>query len=354
MRSFAFASIPFLGLGLAACVTSGDRSATGQCPQGEVCSSKTPQGLHFRGPDFADDWIADATIKRTAVGGTQTITIVNAQDEQDLTFPYTATLDSANLTAGAPNGPLLTLSGANDGTAMLRIKDAADGKLFDRVTVQASLINATDVVAFHYEELLVNDPPPSVLVGAQIYLEARLWDSGLHRLVDQSLDLGVDGATVQPISWDTVQYTPTVTGTFTAHLLAGGAPRNGASITVVDAIDQLVPGYTSFSNDFPPRAKQGLIACLEAVRGGQPVIGLDWTMSVTGADTTAAWPAKNCVDFTRNTAGTVTVHASAGGHTADMTIDVQAATAQPLIAPIRSARDATRGDVAASAEQQLD
>src|SRR5205085_10946034 len=139
--------------------------------------------------------------------------IVNAQDEQDLGFPYTATLDTNNLTADAPAGAMLTLHGDSAGNAMLRIKDAGDGKLFDRVTVGASLINSTDVVAFHYEELLVNDPAPAVMVGAQIYLEARLWDSsGIHRLVDQSLQLGVDGATVQPISWDTVQYTPSVVG----------------------------------------------------------------------------------------------------------------------------------------------
>src|SRR5579862_1969993 len=102
----ALASVPFLAL--AACQTAGDRSGTGMCPQGEVCSPKTPKGLDFRGPDYADDWIADATIKPTAVGGTQTIQILDAEDQQPLTFAYTATLDSPSLTAEAPAGAQLT------------------------------------------------------------------------------------------------------------------------------------------------------------------------------------------------------------------------------------------------------
>ncbi len=330
-------------LAAAACETSGDRSGTGQCPQGEVCSAKTPKGLHFRGPDFADDWIADATIKRTAVGGSQTISIVNAQDEQDLSFPYTAKLDSASLLADAPVGALLTLHGNGAGTATLRIEDAADGKLFDRVGIEATEIASADVVAFHDEALLANDPPPSIMLGGPVQVMARLYN-GLGRLVDQDLQIAISGAPTTPLTWDTVQVTPSAIGTLGVTLHAGGAQRATGSITVVDSIDSVVPGWTSFDATNPPRANQSLVACIEAVKDGAPVVGLDWTLTATGADTTASWFAVNCITFVRKTAGTVTVHGVAGGKSADFAVPVDTAAAATYAPPL----DHTPGEYAAS------
>ena len=343
MRQLALASLP-LAL-LAACETSGDRSATGTCPQGEVCSTKTPKGLHFRGPDFADDWFADATIKRTAVGGTQTISVLNAQDEQDLAFPFNAMFDTAALTADAPQGAKLTLHGASAGTALLRITDAADGKLFDRVSVEATPIAQVDVVAFRNEMLLANDPAPAMLVDTNVQLLARLWDStGLHRIVDQSLVLTVTGQASTVTTWDTVSLTPNAVGTIGVNLQVGGIQR-ATTINVVDGIDQVVPGWTSFdAGTNPPRANQSLVACVEAQRGGVPVVGLSYTLSATGADSSATWVASNCLTFSRATAGTVTIHGTAGGHSADLSIDVGPAMAQPYVAR----PDLTRGEYAAS------
>jgi hypothetical protein len=345
MRQLALASLP-LAL-LAACETSGDRSATGMCPQGEVCSTKTPKGLHFRGPDFADDWFADATIKRTAVGGTQTITILNAQDEQDLAFPFEATLDNPALTADPPQAARLTLHGAGAGSALLRITDAADGKLFDRVSVEATSIAQVDVVAFRDEMLLAGDPAPAMLVNTDVQLLARLWDStGLHRLVDQSLVLTVTGQASTPTTWDTISLTPNAIGTIGVNLQAGGLQR-ATSIDVVDGIDQVVPGWTSFdASTNPPRANQSLVACVEAQRGGVPVVGLTYTLSATGADSSTPWVASNCLTFTRKAAGTVTIHGTAAGQSADLAIDVGPAMAQPYVAR----PDVTPGEVAYSVQ----
>jgi hypothetical protein len=345
MRSLAFASLP-LAL-LAACESAGDRSATGMCPQGEVCSTKTPKGLHFRGPDFADDWFADATIKRTAVGGTQTITILNAQDEQDLAFPFNASLDTTALSADAPQAAKLTLHGASAGTALLRITDASDGKLFDRVTVEATPIAQADVVAFHDEMLRASDPAPAMLVDTNVQLMARLWDStGLHRLVDQSLVLTVTGQTSTPDTWDTVSLTPNAIGTIGVTLRAGGVQR-ATTISVVDGIDHVVPGWTSFDGTSnPPRANQSLVACVEAQRNGVPVVGLTYALTATGADSSAVWVASNCVSFSRATAGTVTIHGTAAGQSADLVVDVGPAMAQPYVAR----PDVTPGELAYSVQ----
>jgi hypothetical protein len=322
----AFASVPLLAL--AACQTAGDRSSTGQCPTGEVCSPKTPKGLDFRGPDYADDWIADATIKPTAVGGTQTITIINAQDQQSLTLPYVAKLDTTALTAEAPSGAQLTLDGVANGSAYLRILDAADGtSLFDKTQVTASPVASADLVAFHDEELLASDPPPAIMMGTTVQLLAQLWDaSGVHRVVDQSLVIAVTGQQTTRTTWDTVQFTPTAVGTIGASVHAGGLDRPG-SVVVVDTIDGLVPGYTSFDTANPPLANQTLVACIEAQKSGAPVVGLDWSMTIAGADSSQAWVAKNCLAFTRATAGTVTLHADAGGASQDFQINVGAAHA---------------------------
>ena len=339
----AIASVPFLAL--AACQTAGERSGTGMCPQGEVCSPKTPKGLDFRGPDYADDWIADATIKPTAVGGTQTIQILNAEDQQPLTFAYTATLDSPSLTAEAPQGAQLTLDGASSGSAMLRIKDASDGTLFDRVTVTATPVASADVIAFHDEELLASDPPPAIMLGSDVQLLAQLWDaSGIHRVVDQSLIMAVTGQATTRTSWDTVSFTPTAVGDIGVNLHAAGADQAVGAVVVVDAIDGLVPGYTSFSSAAPPLANQQLVACIEAQAAGTPVVGLDWTMTITGADSSQPWVAKNCLTFTRATAGSVTLHAAAGNATGDFTINVGAAQQQIYVPHDRI----THGEVSAS------
>jgi hypothetical protein len=42
-----------LPLSLVACF-GGERAKTGQCPAGEVCSDKTPRGLHFIGNRLVD------------------------------------------------------------------------------------------------------------------------------------------------------------------------------------------------------------------------------------------------------------------------------------------------------------
>jgi hypothetical protein len=348
MRRLVY-SLPVLSLLVVpACETSGDRSRTGECPQGEVCSAKTPNGLHFRGPDFADDWFADPSVKRIAVGGTERITVINATDEQSLAFPFSATLDNSKLTADAPEGAFLTLHAAQSGTAMLRIKDASDGKLFDRVTVEGAPVVSTDVIPFHDEWLLATDGPPAMLLGgADIRLMARLWDaSGIHRLIDQSLTITVTGAASEVLTWDTVHVTPTQVGRIGVSLHAAGIDRGTGMVTVVDSIDGVVPGVTSFDANNPPRAKQSLTACVEARNGVQPVVGLTWAMSAEGADTTANFVATNCLTFVRNTPGTVTIHGSALGKSADLVVTVQPAMQARYVA----LPDVTSGEIAASLE----
>jgi hypothetical protein len=340
-----------LSLLAAACVTSGERSSGGQCPTGEVCSGKTPKGLLFRGPGFADDWFADASVKITAVGGSQQITVVNALDQLSLTYPFSASLDNNDLTADAPTGALLRLHGAHDGSAMLRIKDT-DNTLFDRVEVTAATIASADVVAFHDEALLANDPAPAMMLGGDVQLMARLRDAGLHRLVDQSLTIGVTDVATTALSWDTVKVTPPGTGTYAVALNAGGRVVSTGSVTVVDAITAVVPGWTTFDATNPPRANQSLTACLEARNGEQPVVGATWTLTAEGADSSTPFVASNCLSFVRSTPGVVTVHGAAMGHSADLSITVQPAAS--LTRDDLSAPDLTRGEIAATAEATMD
>jgi len=346
----ALAPVP-LALLSTACVTGGQRANTGDCPAGEVCSSKTPNGLLFRGPRFADDFLAvDRSVKTTAQGGAQTLSVLEGGYGTPLTLPFDASIDSGPLAVAGQVGNTVQLAASGGGSSMLRITDPADGSLFDRVSVDARPIASVSVSAFHQETFLPDDPAPALLTGAPVQLLARLRDSSGGRLVDEGLTLDVTGATVARATWDTVNITAGSPGTLTFTLTAGDFPAMQGNIPVVDTIDQVIPGYTSFDASNPPTAQATLIACVEGWNGNLPVVGLSWTLTADGADQSGAWFSPNCIAFERDTAGTVTIHGEADGIGADLTVDVgpapAASGARRSLA--RPAPDHTAGERAAA------
>ena len=46
---------------------------------------------------------------------------------------------------------------------------------------------------------------------------------------------------------------------------------------------------------------QSVTACVEGRKGAEPVVGLTWTLTVDGADTSTHFIATNCMTFVRNT-----------------------------------------------------
>jgi hypothetical protein len=349
----ALAPVLVLPLAVAAtgCVTGGERANTGDCPAGEVCSSKTPDGLLFRGPRFADDFLAiDQSVKTTARGGAQTLSVLEGGYGTPLALPFDASIDSGPMEVTGQIGNAVVLAADGQGSATLRITDPDDGTLFDRVAVGAEAIASTSVIAYHQELFLPDDPAPALLAGAPAQLLIRLRDAGGQRLVDQSLTLDVTGATAQRASWDTVDVTAGAPGTLDFALTAGDVAGVQGGIAVVDSIDRVIPGWTSFDATNPPFATDTLVACVEGWSGDAPVVGLAWTFTADGADQTSAWLTPNCIAFERDTAGTVTIHGEAGGVGTDLAIDVGPAPAQGSArrALVHPAPDHTPGERAAA------
>ena len=350
LRPLLALAVP-LPLALTACVTGGERANTGDCPAGEVCSSKTPDGLLFRGPRFGDDFLdIDQSVKTTARGGTQTLSVLEGGYGTPLSLPFDATIDGGPMAVTAQTGNAVVLAADGQGSATLRITDPDDGTLFDRVSVGAEAIASASVIAYHQEMFLPDDPAPALITGAPVQLLVRLRAAGGQRLVDQSLSLDVTGATAQRGSWDTVDVTAGAPGTLGFALTAGDFAGLQGDIAVVDGIDQVIPGWTSFDADNPPAATDTLIACVEGWSGDAPVVGLAWTLTADGADATSGWLTPNCIAFERDTAGPVTIHGEADGLSTDLQVDVGPAPPQGSArrALIHPAPDHTPGERAAA------
>src|SRR6185312_12992433 len=85
----------------------GERANTGQCPDGETCSPKTPNGLEFIGADLAGTLDLSGP-SPTAIGGTQSVALQYDRGdgiEIALDLPYKAvTAGSLGISVTATSG----------------------------------------------------------------------------------------------------------------------------------------------------------------------------------------------------------------------------------------------------------
>jgi hypothetical protein len=216
-----FASIlPLLGMCLACLApVEGDRSATGECPAGERCSSRTPEGLTFVGQAFFD---AEGVPRLGPVvaGGRLEVGLENPGSESMPLF-VTTTSDAAVLDTAANDalfGPAtddgtplysverwLTLRAGGAGEAYLRVLDPSSGELYDRTSIvvvdvrDVRLENVTDGAA--RDHLLAGC---SSMVGVRLLAEQ---DGVEIRAIDDGMRVWADGAeiTPEPRLWDCVQ-----------------------------------------------------------------------------------------------------------------------------------------------------
>ncbi|MCE9575340.1 MAG: hypothetical protein K8W52_19470 [Deltaproteobacteria bacterium] len=341
---FASALIAF-----AACATEGQRRDTGACPTGEVCSPATPDGLSFVGATFGDDWLVlDPALKITAVGGTQDVTINGIGS-----LPFSIAISTGALTADAPIGAALRLHGVAAGDPLLRIVDPATRALYDRVTIHAAAIAQISITPAT-DQLVDQSERVALLRGSGVDLVARLTDAAGNRLVDQRMTIA--GASTRA-SWDTVHIASVPATEVALTITAGDRPALVATLPVVEGIDTLIAA-TPLTTE-PPAAGDSVLVCFDGHAAGATVIGLTFSLSATGADTTAP-VFGNCVSVTRATAGRVTVHAETEGLQASRDVDFGAPstarrasrvrTGAELIAQRFPAHDVTLGERAAIAE----
>jgi hypothetical protein len=283
------------------------------CPDDEVCSEATPAGLTFVGqvPTTAlgSD---DSALLPTALGGTQTIHLVDAHRRERLDLRFGAEMRGAALALVATTGDSVRVTGRAGGTGTLRITEPDGVTLHDRVSLATAKIEAVALVPLG-ELVPSTDRPVAWLAGTRADVAVRLLTATGGPVIDDStfVSTAADVAIHADESWDHVVVAPAAEATpVTIH--AGGT-RFEAAIARVDAVDTIVAVLDAADSD------GGALLCFAAHAGEQVVAGLDWRFDVDGAPATH-FGAANCT-MARPTARSrslLTVTAGGARHTVDL------------------------------------
>jgi hypothetical protein len=290
-----------------ACTDLGDRAVKG-CPPGETCSSETPDGLEFSGPYFGDaGFFADPGVKTTAVGGTQTIELIDHASGQTLDARFEATTTTAALNVVETGAGTVTLTGSTPGSGQLEIRSFS-GLLHDRLWVDADGVSSVTLVPA-WTQWRDTEASWEVWAGATAPLVVAIHGSTGARLVDESMEILGTGVTRD--AWDSVRIP---------------VPAEGASLFVdtgdVGTID-LTVAATSQIDDFvvsqllegQPRVGDTQSWCFRARHQGADVLFVPWTFTVEGpAHEEGLALFENCVNLALDAVGLVTVTAQAPGH----------------------------------------
>jgi hypothetical protein len=209
-------------LAVLACVApvDGERAASGACPEGEACSSATPQGLTFVGTAFYDDLSSGLRLGPVLEGGTFSLGFRTSDGAPLPPFDVQAA-DPRVLTSSPGTGEFLggtdgsrlevqahvTLHGLAAGQTHVRVRDPATDELHDRLLFDVYELESIELVN-------VADPRREhLLAGCEEMIGVRLVAKEgrtRFRAIDQELSLVVDGEPMERERgmWDCFLYTP--------------------------------------------------------------------------------------------------------------------------------------------------
>jgi len=331
-----WASTAAAGLGalaLLGCGGLGERADTGMCPEGEICSSSTPEGLRFYGPLLGGT--LDNAAHPVAIGGSESIAFEDSRNSS-FTLPPHRTVSSAPSIVevlAASNGRAV-LRGAAAGEARIRVLDT-DERLLDRIAVSAQPLSSVSLAA----PLLVRDDRPFAFVPGTQLVSVQLLSATGARLVDEGLVFGASSAsyTVASGTWDTVELEVPASGSATLELTTVGRSFE-VQVPVAGPIDdiEVSPIPVGLENLEPLRAMEGGTLCFDLLSGGATVVGADlvfaYRINDGPPDATQTSP---CVGLPRGIVGVVSIEVTAGGVTREF---------QAMVAPATTGMSLVDGD----------
>jgi hypothetical protein len=290
-----------------ACTDLGDRAENG-CPIGETCSSQTPEGLEFSGPYFGDaGFFADPGVKVTAVGGTQTVELIDHATGQPFGGRFEATTTTAALNVADTGAGTVTLAGASPGSGQLEIRSFS-GLLHDRLSVEADGVSSATLVPA-WTQWRDTDARWEVWAGATASLVVAIHGAGGARLVDESME--ILGAGVTRDAWDSVRIPVAAEGASLA-INTGDVGTIDLTVAATAQIDDFV---VSQLLEGQPHVGDLQSWCFRARHQGADVLFVPWTFTVEGPaheEGTALFD--NCVNVELDAVGLVTIHAQAPDH----------------------------------------
>lgn len=304
-------------LALAASSTEGERGTGDRCPAGEQCADETPQGLAFEGAQVS--WFIGNGVADTAVGGVQTIAIIDNIDDAPMTWPFTPKVTSPSHAVAIADSSAVTLTALSAGEGYLRITRVVDGYLFDRLAIESR-----PIARMQARPSLTESWPGfgseswAAYAGSTIDVAVALYDTNGGWLVDDSMDIA-SSALVRRTTWDAAEIRPTAAGT--VDLLVGAGDRNETvPVTVTDSLTQISGGGSQ------QRAVNANVeVCFGAYDGSVRVFGAPFQFAVTGPATVlppADQDHRSCVEVRTTGLGTVVVTAAVGNLSATGEIEV--------------------------------
>lgn len=321
----------------AACGSPGERADHDgdgdNCPAGEVCSDKTPEGLIFYSNLFSG-------VRRMATGGRMELWIQDAYNLDALRFAYRATTGGL-VEVASQDDNRVSLRAVAEGTDMLRIVDRDDGKLFDRIEISAAPIASVEVTSKSPRGFFPSRPPALWANAGEVLFDVDLLARDRGSLYDRDLEVTASGAVINPaVPGATFGVSAAGAGTLVLRIHAG-AGEHPVSIPVVTSLDLLESPLVS------ARAGTEVKICFNAVRASRNVERPPWTYTASGV--TGEGDAFGCFRTTPAAAGPASVTASAGGLSTTATFTVQPATTTAATATSAAAlapADDVTGEVA--------
>lgn len=304
----------FCAIHTAACGSPGERAGHDgdgdNCPAGEVCSDKTPEGLIFYSDLFSG-------VRRMALGGRMELWMQDAHSLDELRFAYRATTEGL-VEVARQDGNQVSLRAVAEGTDLLRIVDRDDGKLFDRIELSAAPIASVELTSKSPRGFFPSRPPALWANAGEVPFDVALLARDRGALYDRDLAVRSNGAVINPeILGATFGVSAASAGTLVLQIHAG-AGVHPVSIPVVTSLDLLERPIVS------ARVGAATTICFNAVSASRNVERPPWTYASSGV--AGEGDSFGCFRTTPSVVGPASVTASAGGLTTTATFTVQAAT----------------------------
>ena len=253
---------------------------------------------------------------RISVGGTQRINLVGKLPPLPYSAPYEAAVENGDAFLVEDAGTsAITLRGTAAGSARLRVRDPAGLQLATQLYEAADIVYVSFELfgAWSGERLPPDALSPETRSLAWAPGEQR-FGIGLHatdpdlQLIDGSMTVSLAGAD-RPF-FNVVHVANAAVGTYPITVVAGGVART-LDFVVTDRADSV----TQFSGPSALVADQSATFCFQARVGGRLLLGLPWSLTVTGAvsDLYRDPGNHNCISITTHVPGQLTLTASAGG-----------------------------------------
>ena len=327
----------------AASCDGGEREMSGTCPDQEVCSPETEDGLHFVGPIIGEGLFDPGDVKLVATGGTQTISIEVSLDGVRTPFDlaYDATIEGVAATIETRQANRLVVRGGASGSMdHLRITDPIDGTLFDRIAIGSQAVTRIELSRTFIDAMSGIPADNSFLYapGSVAYIQLR--GNPGYAVVDEGMQ--ISGSGVTQIKWDQVQLPDLAPGMHPITVVAAGQTVQ-LQLPIVAGPDRLEESWGTTVLEVGEPA----IICYGAFLGPR-YVHVPWSFTADNADVEPSY-LEGCVNVTARKAGAVVVHVRGGSLVLDHSrSSVRAVRSRPLANPDPAAEVGTDGERAAT------